>query len=102
MFISLDTSHGINTIDQAIESFCLAADTNDDLPSLKNKTWMDYRLSSSEWKLIQLVHNCLEVCFLLRIRDFAVLVAHIEFCRQLLRVTMNFPTRPGQHVQGYY
>src|SRR5712691_6371946 len=60
-----NSSHGINTIDQAIESFCLAADTNDDLPSLTNKTWMDYRLSASEWKLIQLVHNCLKVRFIL-------------------------------------
>ena len=50
---------------QAIESFCLAADTNDDLTPLKNKTWIDYCLSSLEWKLIQLIYDCLKVCFLL-------------------------------------
>ena len=41
------------------------ADTNDDLPALKDKSWADYRLTSKEWNLIRLVHDCLKVFLLL-------------------------------------
>ena len=49
---------------KAIDYFCLAADTNEDLPPLINKVWADYRLTPSEWKLVKLVHHCLKVCFI--------------------------------------
>jgi hypothetical protein len=39
----------------------MAADTNDDLPPLDGKAWLDYRLNASEWRLIQMVHDCLKV-----------------------------------------
>jgi len=38
------------------------ADTNEDLPPLKNKKWVDYPLTTSEWRLVKLVHHCLQVC----------------------------------------
>jgi hypothetical protein len=46
---------------KAIDYFCLAADTNDDLPPLQKKKWSDYWLVATEWKLVKLVHHCLEV-----------------------------------------
>ena len=47
-----------NLYKKAIDYFCIVADANNDLPSLKKKKWDDYRLTASEWKLI---HNCLKV-----------------------------------------
>ena len=49
---------------EAIDNFCLTADSNDDLPPLKDKSWVDYWLTTSEWNLIRLVHDCLKVSFL--------------------------------------
>ena len=46
---------------QAIDYFCVTADTNEDLPPLKNKLWSSYRLQGGEWKLIKMVYNCLKV-----------------------------------------
>ena len=46
---------------KAIDYFCLAADANEDLPPLKNKEWVDYRLTALEWKQVKLVHHCLQV-----------------------------------------
>ena len=48
--------------EQAIDYFCITADTNEDLPALNNKLWADYRLTAPEWKLVKLVHRCLKVC----------------------------------------
>jgi hypothetical protein len=56
---------------QAIDYFCLAADTNEDLPPLKNKRWADYRLTTSEWTLVKLVHHCLQVRQTLSLLDAA-------------------------------
>ena len=50
-----------NCSNKPIDYFCLTADSNDDLPPLQKKSWSDYRLSTSEWKLVKLVHNCLKV-----------------------------------------
>jgi len=53
-----------NICEQAIDYFCVTADANEDLPPLsKNKSWLDYRLTPAEWKLIKLAFNCLKVCF---------------------------------------
>jgi hypothetical protein len=46
---------------KAIDYFCLAADSNEDLPPLKNKVWADYRLTLLEWRQVKLVHHCLKV-----------------------------------------
>ena len=48
---------------KAIDYFCLAADANEDLPPLKNRVWADYRLTPHEWKLVKLVHHCLNIWF---------------------------------------
>jgi hypothetical protein len=46
-----------------IDNFCLAADANEELPPLTGKKkWADYRLTPPEWKLVKLVHHCLQVC----------------------------------------
>ena len=37
------------------------ADGNEDLPPLKNKSWLDYQLDADEWRLIKLAYNCLNV-----------------------------------------
>ena len=34
---------------KAIDYFCLTVDANDDIPPLKDKSWLDYRLTASEW-----------------------------------------------------
>ena len=39
----------------------MTADSQDHLPPLKGKSWSDYKLSASEWRLIKLVHHCLKV-----------------------------------------
>ena len=54
-----------NIVLQAIDYFCVTADSNEDLPPLKGKLWSDYQLQGGEWKLIKLVHNCLKIGFLL-------------------------------------
>ena len=69
-----------NLISQAIDYFCVTADSNDDLPPLKDKVWVDYRLQGPEWKLIRLVHNCLKVSLLLL---FFFVVLSIPGCFQL-------------------
>ena len=49
-------------VSQAIDYFCMTADANEDLPPLtKKKSWQDYHLSQSEWKLIKLMNHCLKV-----------------------------------------
>ena len=49
--------------DQALDQFCLLADTEETLPPLASgKKWANYRLSTSEWRLIRLAHHCLNVC----------------------------------------
>ena len=48
-------------LSQAINYFCMTADANEDLPPLKKKSWLDYHLSQSEWKLIKLINHCLKV-----------------------------------------
>jgi hypothetical protein len=48
--------------DQALDQFCLFADTEDDLPPLASgKKWADYRLAASEWRIIRLAYDCLNV-----------------------------------------
>ena len=39
----------------------MTADTNEDLPPLKKRTWLDYHPSQTEWKLIKLINHCLKV-----------------------------------------
>ena len=40
----------------------MLADENEALPPLSNgKKWLDYKLSSSEWKIIDLTQDCLKV-----------------------------------------
>jgi hypothetical protein len=56
--LSLGTT---NIANKPVNYFCLTADSNENLPPLKNKKWSDYHLSPSEWKLVKLVHNCLKV-----------------------------------------
>ena len=47
---------------QGIDMFCMLADHNEDLPPILNgKKWLSYKLSSSEWKIIELVQDCLKV-----------------------------------------
>ena len=42
--------------------FCMLADNNEALPPLSNgKKWISYKLSSSEWKIIDLAQDCLKV-----------------------------------------
>jgi hypothetical protein len=48
-------------IQKALDYFCVTADNNEDLPPLKKKTWSDFHLSAPEWKLVRLVHHCLQV-----------------------------------------
>jgi hypothetical protein len=47
---------------QGIDLFCRVADEEEALPPLtKGKKWANYLLSGSEWDMIRLAHDCLEV-----------------------------------------
>ena len=47
---------------QGIDVFCMLADDNEDLPPISNgKKWASYKLSSLEWKIIELAQDCLKV-----------------------------------------
>ena len=47
---------------QAIDDFCVLADNDRDLPSLRHgKKWANYRLSPPEWRVIELTQDCLKV-----------------------------------------
>ena len=45
----------------AINVFRLTADSNEGVPPLKNKSWLDNHLTTPEWKLVKLVYKCLKV-----------------------------------------
>jgi hypothetical protein len=81
---------------QGCDTFCLMANTNEDLPHLKNKTWIDYQLSTTEWRLIKQVHDCLKVCSL---KSLLFHETGLEFDRWLLHTIMNSLMRSWQHVQ---
>ena len=47
---------------EGVNMFCMLTDDNKALPPLLNgKKWLTYKLSSSEWKIIDLTQNCLKV-----------------------------------------
>ena len=47
---------------KGIDMFCMLADNNKALPPLLNgKKWVSYKLSSSGWKIIDLIQDCLKV-----------------------------------------
>jgi hypothetical protein len=86
-----------NIVLQAIDYFCVTADSNEDLPPLKGKLWSDYRLQGGEWKLIKLVHNCLKVGFLLVLSP-----SSYPSLRSFRIDIMNYLTRNLQHAQECY
>ena len=51
-----------DTYFEGIDVFCMLADDNEALPPLSNgKKWLDYKLSSLKWKIIELAQDCLKV-----------------------------------------
>ena len=47
---------------QAIIRFVQLADESDEVPTLRNKKYSDYRLSKLEWDKLKLMHEVLRVC----------------------------------------
>ena len=51
-----------DTYFEGIDVFCMLAGDNEALLPLSNgKRWLDYKLSSLEWKIIDLAQDCLKV-----------------------------------------
>ncbi|KAM6491480.1 hypothetical protein JOM56_013049 [Amanita muscaria] len=49
-------------LQKAIDRFCRLADNEDELPHLSNgRQWANYKLSASEWEIIRLAQDCLEI-----------------------------------------
>ena len=83
-----------------INDFCVLADNDHDLPPLLcGKQWADYRLSPSEWKIIELAQDCLQVSlmsshdvFLLNSNYQVVLDTHGELSvHKTCTIHMVFP-----------
>lgn len=46
---------------QAVNRFTLLADESHEVPTLRNKSYSDFKLDRADWKKIRLVHNVLKV-----------------------------------------
>jgi hypothetical protein len=49
---------------QACDKFTLLADHSDKVPDLKGKKYHNFQLTDEDWKVLQLMKEVLEVCYL--------------------------------------
>ena len=85
---------------QAIDDFCVLADNDRDLPPLSHgREWADYRLSPSEWKIIELAQDCLRVSVILSLNDF-LLNSTIRLLRTPMASSQH--TRPRRSTWSFH
>ena len=49
---------------QAVDKFCLLADASTRVPNLQKKKYYDFSIVSAEWELLHLVHEVLQVGYI--------------------------------------